>query len=167
MNLALIGYRGTGKTTIAQIIARKTGYELKNLDALIVEKRGMSIPQIVEKYGWESFRDTESEVLERVSRGERRVLDCGGGVILRKENREKLKRTGPVVWLTAPVGVIVDRIRGDDQRPSLTGNSFIEEVEQVLAQREPLYREAADHEVRTDILAPEEAADEIIELTGI
>ena len=166
MNLSLIGYRGTGKSTIAKILALRTARPVVNLDAAIVQAAGMSIPEIVERHGWDYFRDLESQVLEQALRHDRQILDCGGGIILRPQNRRKLKQAGPVVWLTAPVPVIVARIKDDTQRPSLTGKSFIEEVEEVLAEREPLYRQCADHVIPTDSLSPEEAADKILELTG-
>ena len=167
MNIALTGYRGTGKSTIAKIIAERTGFVLRNLDAMIVEREGMPIPEIVEKYGWERFRDAETKVLEDVAKDDGQVLDCGGGIILRESNRKILKDAATVFLLWADVSAIVERIAGDDQRPSLTGKSFTEEVEEVLAEREPLYRQAADHVIDTAASTPEETADMIIHLLGI
>jgi shikimate kinase len=90
-------------------------------------------------------------------------IDTGGGVILRPENTRNLRRGGAVFWLKASVEVIVDRIRESTERPALTeGKSFLEEVEEVLSERLPLYRAAADHEVDTDPLTPTAVADEII-----
>jgi len=167
MNLALIGYRGTGKSTIARIISKKTGLPLVNLDAAIVERAGMSIPEIVEKHGWDRFRELETETLLAVSSEDSRILDCGGGIILKPENREQLKASAKVVWLVAGIDAIIERIKGDDQRPSLTGKSFTEEVKEVLDQREPLYKESADYVVHTDAMSPEQAANEIISLAGL
>jgi shikimate kinase len=167
MNVSLIGYRGTGKSTIARLLAAQTGLQLQNLDDLIVARAGRTIPEIVAQEGWERFRDLESEVLAAVTAGDGQVLDCGGGVVLREENRKRLLAAGPVVWLTASVPVIVARIKDDANRPSLTGKSFLEEVTEVLAEREPLYRACAQHVVPTDELSPQAAAAEIIRLTGI
>lgn len=167
MNVVLIGYRGTGKSTIARIIAERAGLSLKNLDSMIVERAGISIPQIVEKFGWDHFRDLESQVLEAAAARDNQVLDCGGGIILREENRQRLKKAGPVIWLTASVPAIVARIQGDTQRPSLTGKSFTEEVEEVMREREPLYRACAHHVINTEALAPDEAAAEIMRLAGL
>ncbi|HUT53661.1 MAG TPA: shikimate kinase [bacterium] len=164
MNIALIGYRGTGKSTIGKIIAECAGMALKNLDAMIAERAGMSIPGIVGRFGWEKFRDRESEVLASAAAGDNQVLDCGGGIILREQNRVKLKAAGPVVWLTASVPAIVARIQGDTQRPSLTGKSFTEEVEEVMIVREPLYRACATYVIDTEAMGPEESAREIIRL---
>lgn len=162
MNIVLIGYRGTGKTTIAGILAHKTGFALRNLDAMIVEWETKTIPEIVEENGWNYFRDVETEVLEEVTEEEGQILDCGGGIILREQNREMLKKAGPVFWLTADIDTIVERIKTDNQRPSLTGKSFIDEIEEVLLEREPLYRACADHVIPTDRLTPDEAAKEIL-----
>jgi shikimate kinase len=167
MNLSLIGYRGTGKSTIAAILTKRTGLRLINLDARIVEQAGMSIPEIVKESGWNHFRDLESTVLAEAVLGDRQILDCGGGIILREENRTRLKAAGPVVWLMASVPVIIARIEEDANRPSLTGKSFLDEVSEVLAQREPLYRASADHIISTDDLSPEQAADKIARLVGL
>lgn len=166
MNIALIGYRGTGKSTIGRVVAAETGMELKNLDGLIIEKAGMSIPMIVETYGWDQFRDFESEVLEELMKKDSQVLDCGGGIIIRAENREMLSRSGDVFWLTASVDTIAERIAEDSQRPSLTGKSFIEEIGEVLKEREPLYRHSASHVIDTESMSAQEAARQIIELSG-
>lgn len=166
MNIVLIGYRGSGKSTIAEIVAKETGFRLMNLDAMIVEKAGIKIPEIVEKHGWEHFRDMETAVLEEAASGDNQVLDCGGGIIMREENRQVLKKAGPVFWLTAPVNVLAERIRHDDQRPSLTGKSFVEEIEEVMKERLPLYRDSADHRVDTDQESAQECAKLIISIAG-
>lgn len=162
MNLVLIGYRGTGKSVVAGILSRKLGMQAVSLDGEIVREAGMAIPEIVERLGWPRFRDLESEIVERFSRRQRAILDTGGGVILRPENTENLRRGGALFWLKASVEVIVERIRESTERPSLTeGRSCLEEVEQVLSERLPLYRAAADREVDTDALSPEDVAEEI------
>jgi len=167
MNISLIGYRGTGKTVISAIIAQQTGLALQNLDAIIRTRAAMSIPEIVSRFGWERFRDLESEVLADFAAIDNQVLDCGGGIVLREQNRVRLKQAGPVIWLDAAVNVIVERIKDDTQRPSLTGKSFIDEIAEVLKQREPLYRVCADHIIRTDRLEPFAAAEQIIRLVGL
>ncbi len=167
MNLCLIGYRGTGKSTIAEIIARKTGRPLKNLDASIVEKAGASIPEIVETHGWDHFRDLESEVLAEAVAGDGLLVDCGGGIILREQNRARLKAAGPVIWLTTEIPRIIERIKEDANRPSLTGKSFLEEITEVLNERLPLYQDCANHVIATDEISPEDAADKIIEIVGL
>jgi len=163
MNLVLIGYRGTGKSVVAAILSRRLGMTAVSLDEEIVREAGMPIPEIVEKHGWPWFRDLESAVTKRFAERDGLILDTGGGVILRPENTENLRRGGVLFWLEASVEVIVERIRGSSERPSLTeGKSFLEEVAEVLEERLPLYRAAADRAIATDALTPAAVADEVI-----
>ena len=164
MNLILIGYRGTGKSAVGKILAERLQMPLVNLDDRIIAKAGMRIPEIVEKFGWDRFRDLESQVVVAVAKEDNHVLDCGGGVILREKNTALLKQAGPVFWLTASIPAIVSRIQTDTERPSLTGKSFTEEVADVLREREPKYRAAADHRVDTEGKSVEQVAEEIIRL---
>ncbi len=163
MNLVLIGYRGTGKSTVAKLLAERLHRRVVSMDADIVARAGASIPELVEQHGWEHFRNLESELCRELSARDGLIIDAGGGVILRAQNVEAFKATGVVVWLTAEVTTIVRRIGGDTQRPSLTGTkSFIEEIEEVLRERLPKYRAAADHVVPTDGRTPQEVADAIL-----
>ena len=165
MNLVLIGYRGTGKSTLGKLLAERLGLSYVCLDDQIVKRAGMSIPRIVERHGWDYFRDLEEEVVREASQGDRQLIDAGGGVITREANIENLRRNGLVVLLEATVEDIVARIGSDTQRPSLTGTkSFTEEVEEVLQQRRPLYEKAAHHCVNTSELSVEEAVDRIAQL---
>lgn len=161
MNLVLIGYRGTGKSAVAKLLAERLGMEVVSLDAEIVRQAG-PIPEIVAKHGWPHFRDIESEVTKRVAARDGILIDSGGGVILRPENVENLRRSGRLIWLRASVPVIVKRIESGTQRPALTeGKSFTEEVEDVLRERTPLYEAAAHEQVDTDQLDLEQVAEEV------
>jgi shikimate kinase len=163
VNLVLIGYRGTGKSAVAEILSHALGMPVVSLDAEIVREAGMPIPDIVEQHGWPWFRDLESAVTRRFAERDGLILDTGGGVILRPENTERLRRGGVLFWLEASVETIVERIRCGTQRPSLTeGRSFLEEVAEVLEERLPLYRAAADRAIATDARTPAAVADEII-----
>jgi len=163
MNLVLIGYRGTGKSVVAEILSQKLDMPSVSLDQEIVRQAGMPIPEIVEKRGWPWFRDLESEIAGRFGRRDGLILDTGGGVILRPENTESLRRDGALFWLKASVKVIVDRVQESTERPALTeGKSFLAEINDVLEERRPLYRAAADREIDTDALTPTAVADEII-----
>lgn len=151
MNLVLIGYRGTGKSTVGKVLAARLGRELVSTDKEIVRRAGRSIPEIVKDHGWDHFRDLESEVCRDLAGRDNLVIDTGGGAILRRQNVEVLKRNGTMVWLTASVETIAKRIGGDTQRPSLTGTkSFVDEISEVLQERMPKYQAAADHFVETD-----------------
>ena len=162
MRIALIGYRGTGKSTVAKIVADSLGLRLIELDRLINERAGERIPEIVSKFGWDKFRQMETELLADALRKEDAVFDLGGGVVEREENRKLIKDNCFVVWLKASPRVIVDRIKDQMHRPSLTGKSFVDEVPEVLARREPLYSSLAQMELDTESRTPEELAQEII-----
>ena len=151
MNIVLIGYRGTGKSTVGKVLAARLGRPQVSTDAEIVRRAGQTVPEIVAQHGWEHFRDLESTVCREFSAQDGLIIDTGGGAILRQENVACLKKNGVLFWLTASVATIASRIGRDTQRPSLTGTkSFIEEIEEVLAVRTPKYQEAADHIVPTD-----------------
>ena len=165
MNLVLIGYRGTGKSTVARLLAEKLGMEVVSLDEEIVRQAGRPIPEIVAEHGWPHFRDLESEITKRVAARDNIIIDAGGGVILREENVKNLRRRGKLFWLRASVGVIVARIEGGTERPALTaGKSFTEEVADVLRERTPLYEAAAHHRIDTDALSSEQVAAEVARL---
>jgi len=151
MNIVLIGYRGTGKSTAGRLLAARLGRALVSTDAEIVTRAKRTIPEIVAQEGWEYFRDLESDICRELASRDHLVIDTGGGAILRAQNVEALKKTGTLFWLTASVETIVKRIGGDDQRPSLTGTkSFVDEIQDVLRERTPKYQSAADHVIATD-----------------
>ncbi|MGQ0665977.1 MAG: shikimate kinase, partial [Nitrospiraceae bacterium] len=136
MNVVLIGYRGTGKSTVGRIVAARLGRSVVSTDAEIVRIAGQTIPEIVAQQGWDYFRDLESQVCRELAGRDGLVIDAGGGAILRAQNVEALKRTGIFFWLTASVDTIARRIGRDTQRPSLTGTkSFVEEIQEVLRER--------------------------------
>lgn len=165
MNLVLIGYRGTGKSTVGKLLAQRLGYRYVGLDDEIVRLAGRTIPEIVEAGGWETFRDLEAEVVRQTAVLDRCVLDTGGGVVLRDENVRHLQRNGVLFLLVSEIGDIVARIESGTSRPSLTGNkSFTVEVEEVLRERQPKYQAAARHVIDTSRLPSAEAVDLIEEL---
>jgi len=163
MNIVLIGYRGTGKSVVGELLARKLNRETVSMDAEIVKKAGMSIPEYVEKNGWPGFRDLETEVARELAARDNIIVDCGGGIIERSENIPALRENGVIFWLQASVDVIVDRIAGGTERPALTeGKTFTEEVAEVLHRRTPLYSDAAQHTIDTDAMTPEQVVDCIL-----
>ena len=163
MNIVLIGYRGTGKSTVGKVVAARLSRPLLSTDAEVVRRAGQSIPQIIAQYGWDHFRDIESQVCQELATRDGLVIDTGGGAILRSQNVDALKKTGTLFWLTASVETITKRIGGDTQRPSLTGTkSFLEEIQDVLRERTPKYQMAADHLIATDGRSIAQIADEIL-----
>ena len=162
MNIVLIGYRGTGKSSVARLLAARTKWPIVSTDLEIIKKAGMPVPDIIRKRGWDYFRDVESEICKQVGKKDRTIIDTGGGAVLRKENVESLRQRGRMFWLTAEVTTVMARIKNNSDRPSLTGKkSYVEEVEEVLNERLPLYKAAADHMIPTDDRTIEEIANEI------
>ena len=165
MNIVLIGYRGTGKTTIANILGKRLSMRVVGMDDEIIKRAGKPIPEIVEQYGWDHFRDIESQVAADFGNDDGLIIDAGGGVIVRERNIENLRKNGTVFWLVTDERTIVERIRNDTQRPSLSGSkSFVDEVSEILAERNPRYRAAADHIIDTVKNSPEETAEAIMTL---
>lgn len=165
MNIVLIGYRGTGKSTVGKILADRLGRELVSTDAEIIRRARLPVPDIVQRFGWDHFRDLESEVCRDLAGKDGLIIDTGGGAVLRQQNVDCLKKSGVLVWLTATVPTIIERIGGDTQRPSLTGTkSFTEEVEEVLRERQPKYKAAANHIIQTDGRSVTEVAETILAL---
>ncbi len=165
MNIVLIGYRGAGKSLVGRLLAKRFGMEYVGMDAAIVEKAGMPIPEIVEKHGWPGFRDMESAVARELAGRDMLIIDTGGGIIERPENIEALRKNATIFWLKARVETIVGRIQGGTERPALTeGKSFTEEVEEVLERRIPKYRDAANFEIETDQLTPEQIVGIVVQI---
>ncbi len=165
MNIVLIGYRGAGKTVVGEKVAQTLAWPLLQLDTMITQFAGCSITEIVEKWGWEYFRDLESQAVTEAAKQSPCVIDTGGGVILREQNVRNLKQHGLLFWLKADANTIIDRIKHDTSRPSLSGNkTFIEEVQEMLQQRTPLYEKAQDVTVETAGRTINSIAAEIIEL---
>ncbi len=165
MNAVLIGYRGTGKSTVGKVVAAQLGRILVSTDEEIVKLAGQSIPKIVETNGWEYFRDLEAKVCHELAGRTGLVIDTGGGAILRSRNVDALKETGRLFWLIASVDTITERIGQDSQRPSLTGvKSFLDEIQDVLRERTPKYQAAADYVIETDGKPVTKVAEEILAL---
>ena len=164
MNIVLIGMRGSGKTTIGKLLAKRLGKRFIEMDELIVQRLGQSIPEIVNRYGWEKFRDVEEEITREVAGWDNVVNATGGGVVTREENIRELKQKGKLVWLKANTDTLLRRIGNDQSRPSLTGKSPREDMEAVLAERSPIYQRVADFIVDTEGKMPEEIAEAIAKL---
>ena len=163
MNIVLIGYRGTGKSTVARLLGKRLGRRVVSTDAEVIARANLPIPKIVEQFGWDHFRDLESTVCQSLVDKDKLVIDTGGGVILRDENVAALKAHGVAVWLTAEVSTIASRIGRDTQRPSLSGTkTFVEEIEEILNIREPKYQTAADYVIPTDQSSPKQITDLIL-----
>jgi shikimate kinase len=168
VNIVLIGYRGTGKSTVARLLGQRLGRPVVSTDAEVMARANLSIPEIVEQSGWDHFRRLESAVCQSLTNQDKLVIDTGGGVILRDETVAALKANGVTVWLTAEVSTIVSRIGADTQRPSLSGTkTFVEEIEEILKTREPKYKAAADYVIPTDQSSPDQITDLILNQVSV
>jgi shikimate kinase len=160
----LIGYRGTGKSTVARLLAERLRWDWIDADALLEARAGMTIRQIFAAEGETGFRERESLVLAELGGKERHVIATGGGVILRPANRQLIQAGGLVVWLTADPATIWDRLQSDattaNRRPTLTVGGRAE-IEQLLREREPYYRACAHIAADTVARPPAAVADEI------
>lgn len=163
--LYIIGYRGTGKTTVSGILARKLKKKVIHMDSEIEKKTG-KIENFVNEKGWPSFRKIETKLLEEISQKEDLIVDCGGGIILADENIALMKKAGRVIWLKASVKTIRERLVKDrKKRPSLTEKKdSVNEIEEVLAQRIKKYERASDFSVETEKKTAERIAEEIIDI---
>lgn len=165
MNVVLIGYRGTGKSSVAELVAMCSNMQVYRMDDEIERRAGCSIVELVREKGWDEFRRVEEEVAREAGALDNYVIDAGGGVVQRPDNVAALKANGALFWLTASADTIKERIAGDAARPPLTGGkSILEEVDEMLAARLPLYAEAADHVIETEGRTLGEIANEIVDI---
>jgi len=167
VNLYLIGYRGTGKSTVARRLGLLLARPWIDADVEIETRAGKSIARIFADRGEPAFRALESEVLADLARRceEELIVGVGGGGVLRSANRAALARSGSVVWLQADAETIFERIGADPataaRRPNLTAAGGRGEIEQLLAERTPVYRACADLEVDTAGKTADDVAGEI------
>ncbi|TCT35138.1 shikimate kinase [Providencia alcalifaciens] len=143
----IIGPRGSGKTTIGKKLAEKTGYQFIDTDKLIFEHAGMSIADIVKQQGWDYFRQLESQILSSIE-PQKAIVSTGGGIVLASENQQVMRDNGTVIYLRSTPETLAQRLAAEpqaEQRPSLTGKSLLEEIEEVMEQRDPIYLSTAHH----------------------
>ncbi len=166
-HLYLTGYRGTGKTSVANQLAKMIDRPRIDLDDLVCENRGISIAEIFATEGESGFRDAETEALRAVAELSGAIVSLGGGAILREENRTLIRTSGKCVWLMASAESISLRIAADSSselnRPALTDLSPVAEVHSLLELRKPFYKAAADFSVDTTNKSVNEVAKEVVQ----
>jgi shikimate kinase len=164
-HIILIGYRGTGKTSVGRKLAEKLKAPFYDTDQMITDRKGKTIKQWVEEKGWESFRQEEKAVIKGLSSLKPGVVALGGGAVMDPDNREVLKQKCLIVWLTADFHTIMERMKADpqnqDNRPALSAKDWETEIQEVLTQRSPVYRRLADLSIGTEGKTVEAIADEI------
>jgi shikimate kinase len=167
VNLFLIGYRGSGKSTVAAALSTQLGWPWFDADAELERRAGKTIKQIFAEQGEGAFRDLESIELADLVKLDRHIMALGGGVVLRDENRSLLAGRGKIVWLQASPEVLMARISGDattaERRPNLTGQGGLAEIRTLLAERMPIYASCADLTVNAENKSAAEIARQIID----
>lgn len=161
-NIVLIGFMGTGKSTISAYLSSCFDMETVDMDQVIAEKEGMSISKIFETYGEEYFRNAETNLLKELQSRKNVVISCGGGTPLREENVKEMKKNGKVVLLTAKPETIFERVKDNHDRPLLENNKSVEFIEELMLKRMDKYMAAADIIIETDNKNRQEICDELI-----
>lgn len=149
-NIVLIGFMGTGKTTVAQRLSELYGFEVLEMDQVIEEGEHLSIPEIFATYGEEYFRDLETNLLVGLQRKNHMVISCGGGAALREKNVAEMKRNGKIILLTASPRTVWERLKDREDRPLLNGHKTIKDIEELMEARRSKYEAAADMTISTD-----------------
>jgi shikimate kinase len=166
MMISLIGYRGTGKSSVAPALAQRLGWDWVDADVVLEREAGKTIREIFAIEGEPGFRSREASLIARLLGGKQTIVAAGGGAILNLETRRQMKAAGPVVWLKAGIETILERIQADqttaDRRPRLTAEADLRsEVSRLLEIRTPLYLETSTIVVETDGLSIAEIVDQV------
>ncbi len=143
-NIILIGFMGSGKSSVGRLVARRTGLQFVDTDALVEKQEGKAIPEIFAEQGEEHFRYVERLMLEEIANEKRMVLATGGGIVLREDNRQSLRDIGFVVWLTANEDEIFRRVSRNTNRPLLQTADPRAAVKDLFSTRRELYEQTAD-----------------------
>ena len=166
MNIYLIGYRCTGKTSVGKLLSQALGWQFIDMDVELTRRVGMSISEFVDRHGWQDFRRQEESAVRQIRHLKRHVVATGGGVVLSRQNVIAMKASGMLIWLKASPGTIKDRIRQDaytkTSRPALTSKGLMQEIEETLSSRIPHYQQAMDFFIDTEGLDVESVCRVII-----
>jgi len=170
MNIILIGFRGTGKSTIGKLLAIRLERDFIDSDKYIESSIGKTIKSIFEEDAEEGFRKIEADVIAELSKMDNKIISAGGGAVLKEENVRNLKDNGFLVLLEATPEIIYNRIAQDkkttQQRPSLTDKKPLDEIKHLIAKREHAYKNAADYTINTSYVSCEEVVNEIITIVN-
>ena len=161
-NIFLIGFMGAGKSTVARHLQKRLKMNLAEMDERIEKEQGMTIPEIFEKYGESRFRDLESELILTIGKEGNTIVSCGGGVVVRPENIDYMKKNGRVFYLKTSPETVYNRVKDSTNRPILNGNMNVEYIAGLMEKRRALYEGAADITITTDGKSVDEITDEII-----
>ena len=161
-NIALIGFMGTGKSTVSRYLKDMLSMNEADVDAMIVEEQKMPIKDIFAQYGEEYFRNCESSVILSLQSRRHTIISCGGGAVIREDNVKNLKKSSRIVLLTASPEIILERVKDDGGRPILNGNMNVEYIKELMAKRKDFYEKAADIIIDTDHKNVRQICEELI-----
>jgi shikimate kinase len=162
-SLALIGFMGVGKSAVSKALSMRMGKKLVEVDSLIEQRAGKPVSQIFQDDGEKKFRELEEAVIKEVASGENQIIDCGGGVVLKQSNVNRLRKQAVMVWLKANPDMILKRTLGErGKRPLLGDISECSEIQSMLSSRTILYERAADIIVDTSQMRIEVVVNKII-----
>jgi shikimate kinase len=161
-NLVLIGFMGSGKSSVGRELAKRWNFRFIDTDAMIRHKYDLSIPDIFAVHGENFFREAEYQALVRLRGISSTVIATGGGIVIQPRNLPLLRALGPVVWLCADQTTILDRVGKSAHRPMLNQADPEESVARLLKERLPFYHQTADLRIDTSGLTHREVADRII-----
>lgn len=164
-NLVLIGFMGSGKSTIGRELHHRLGYPLVDMDSIIEQRAGIPISEIFATHGEPAFREMETALLHELldPAAPRRIISTGGGVIISPENRQLLRKLGYVVWLHAPLETIHERTARNRDRPLLAGPDAAARAAALMQLRLPWYKESAHMKIDTEGLDADEITAGILE----
>jgi shikimate kinase len=168
MNIILIGYRASGKSTVGRRLASRMERRFVDTDDLIEERQGSPISDIVKFRGWDHFRSKEKKIIEEISGQDNLVIAPGGGAVLDAENLIALRKNSFIIYLKADCQVLQKRLeqdpRTDSDRPTLTGRGTLEELKEVMTSRDPLYEEIAEVQFDTSGLDVETVVEALLSI---
>ncbi len=162
-NIVIIGFMGSGKSTISDCLSTVFAMETVEMDRIIAEREGMSIPEIFEVHGEEYFRNLETNLLIEMQSKSNVVISCGGGVPMRENNVVEMKKNGRVVLLTAKPETIYNRVKDNHDRPLLENNKNVPYISELMEKRRPKYEAAADIIIETDGKDKLEICEELVQ----
>lgn len=162
-NIFLIGFMGTGKSTVSRLLSTILEMDAVEMDQMLEERAGMSISEIFDQYGEEHFRRMETELAVEMQSRSNLVVSCGGGVPMRQENVEAMRKSGAIVLLTASPETIYDRVKNSHNRPVIEQNKNIPFIASLMEQRREKYEAAADFIIETDGKSAEQICQEIVQ----
>ncbi len=158
-NVVLVGFMGTGKSTIGRLSAKILHFDFVDTDQLVVDRTGLAISDLFAQHGEEYFRDQETAVIRSLIAVNRSIISTGGGAVIRPENRDMLRRSGFVIRLTASEDILMERVSRNSRRPLLQSDNPRETLRKLLAAREQAYELSADWTLDTSHMSVAEAVE--------